>query len=83
MRALWARSAWKDLQDLPKAKQTAILEAVSRFAADPFGRHPSAKPLAGERNAVRPRGGDYRVILDRGRDTLEVRAVAHRREVYR
>jgi len=56
---------------------------VSRFASAPFERHPNAKPLAGEKNAVRLRVGDYRAILHRGRDTIEVRAVAHRREVYR
>jgi mRNA-degrading endonuclease RelE of RelBE toxin-antitoxin system len=71
------------LQELPKARRTAVIEAVSRFAADPFGQHSNAKPLAGEKNAVRLRIGDYRVILHRGSDTIEVRAVAHRREVYR
>jgi mRNA-degrading endonuclease RelE of RelBE toxin-antitoxin system len=83
MRTVWTRSAWKELQDLPKGKQTAVIEAVSRFATDPFGQHPNAKPLVGEKNAVRLRIGDYRIILHRGSDTIEIRAVAHRREVYR
>lgn len=83
MQAVWTRSAWKELQGLPKAKQTAVLGAVSRFTADPFGPHSNARPLAGEKNAVRLRIGDYRVILHRGSDTIEVRAVAHRREIYR
>jgi mRNA-degrading endonuclease RelE of RelBE toxin-antitoxin system len=78
MPAVWTRSAWKELRDLPKAKQAAALEAVSRFAADPFGSHPNAK-----KNAVRLRIGDYRVILRRGGDTIEVRAVVHRRQAYR
>ena len=83
MQAVWTRSAWKELQVLPKAKQAAVIEAVSLFAADPFGHHPKAKPLAGEKNAVRLRVGDYRIILHRGKDAIEVRAVAHRREIYR
>lgn len=83
MQIAWTRSAWKELQDLSKAKQAAVIEAVSRFAADPFGQHPNAKPLVGGKNAVRLRIGDYRVILHRGSETIEVRAVAHRREVYR
>ena len=83
MRAVWTRSAWKELQDLPKAKQTIVIKAVSRFAADPFVQHPNAKPLPGEKNAVRLRVGDYRVILHRGADTIEVRAVVHRRQAYR
>jgi len=83
MPAVWARSAWKELRDLPKAKQAAVIEAVSRFAADPFGPHPNAKPLQGEKNAVRLRIGDYRVILHRGGDTIEIRAVVHRRQAYR
>jgi mRNA-degrading endonuclease RelE of RelBE toxin-antitoxin system len=83
MQAVWTRSAWKELQGLPKAKQAAVLQAVSRFAADPFGQHPNAKPLAGEKNAIRLRIADYRVLLHRGRETIEVRAVAHRREAYR
>jgi mRNA-degrading endonuclease RelE of RelBE toxin-antitoxin system len=83
MPAVWKRSAWKELQDLPKTKQAAVIEAVSRFAADPFGQHPNAGPLQGEKNAIRLRIGDYRVILHRGGDTIEVRAVVHRRQTYR
>jgi mRNA-degrading endonuclease RelE of RelBE toxin-antitoxin system len=83
MPAVWTRSAWKELQDLPKTKQATVIEAVSRFAADPFGQHPNARPLQGEKNAVRLRIGDYRVILHRGGDTIEVRAVVHRRQAYR
>ena len=83
MRAVWTRSAWKEFLSLPVARRTAVLDAVSRLAADPFGRHPGARPLADEKNAVRLRVGDYRVILHRSSETIEVRAVAHRREVYR
>ena len=83
MPAVWTRSAWKELLDLPKAKQAAVIEAVSPFAADPFGQHTNAKPLQGEKNAVRLRIGDYRVILHRGGDTIEIRAVVHRRQAYR
>lgn len=83
MQAVWTRSAWKELQVLPKARQSLILESVAQFAADPFGQHPNAKPLVGEKNAIRLRIGDYRVVLHRGADTIEVRAVAHRREIYR
>jgi len=83
MRAVWTRPAWRELQRLPKARQAAVLSAVSRFAADPFGRHLDAKPLVGEKSAIRVRVGDYRVILHRGTDAIEVRAVAHRREAYR
>lgn len=83
METLWTRSAWKELQELSKAKQAAVIEAVSRFAADPFGPHANARPLVGEKHAVRLRIGDYRVIPHRGSDTIEVRAVVHRREAYR
>jgi mRNA-degrading endonuclease RelE of RelBE toxin-antitoxin system len=83
MSAAWTRWAWKELRDLPKAKQAAVIEAVSRYAADPFGPQPNAKPSRGEKNAVRLRIGDYRVILHRSGDTIEVRAVVHRRQAYR
>jgi mRNA-degrading endonuclease RelE of RelBE toxin-antitoxin system len=83
MQAVWTRSAWKELQALPKTRQSLILEAVAQFAADPFGQHPNARPLVGEKNAVRLRIGDYRAILHRGSDTIVVRAVAHRREICR
>jgi mRNA-degrading endonuclease RelE of RelBE toxin-antitoxin system len=83
MSAAWTRWAWKELRDLPKAKQAAVIEAVSRFAADPFGPQPNAKPSRGEKNAVRLPIGDYRVILHRSGDTIEVRAVVHRRQAYR
>ncbi len=83
MQTAWTKSAWKELLELPKSKRAAVIDAVSRFAADPYGSWPNAKALVGERNAVRLRVGEYRVILRRGGGAIEVRAVAHRREVYR
>ncbi|TAL01847.1 MAG: type II toxin-antitoxin system RelE/ParE family toxin [Rhodospirillaceae bacterium] len=83
MQITWARSASKELQALPKAKQVAVLEAVSSFAVDPFGSHPNAKPLKGSDGAVRLRVGEYRVVLVRGKGFIDVVKVAHRKDVYR
>jgi mRNA-degrading endonuclease RelE of RelBE toxin-antitoxin system len=82
METVWTRSAWKELQRLPKATQGTVIEAVWRYAANPFGTQPNAQPMKGEKNAVRLRVGEYRVILHRGSDRIEVRAVAHRKDVY-
>jgi hypothetical protein len=77
----------------PGAGQTLVHDARGfvEFAGPTEQAHHRGRSLraasqcqaTGEKNAVRLRVGDYRVILDRGRDTIEVRAVAHRREVYR
>ena len=83
MQITWARSATKEFEGLPRAKQAAVLEAVSSFAADPFGQRPNAKPLLGSDGAVRLRVGEYRVVLIRGKGFIDVVKVAHRKDVYR
>jgi mRNA-degrading endonuclease RelE of RelBE toxin-antitoxin system len=83
MQITWARAATKEFELLPKAKRTAILEALSRFAAEPFGSHPNAKPLKGTDGAARLRIGDYRVVLVRAKGVIDVVKVSHRKEVYR
>jgi mRNA-degrading endonuclease RelE of RelBE toxin-antitoxin system len=83
METTWARSASKEAEAIPKAKREAVMKAIAAYAADPFGPHPNAKPMKGEKNAVRLRVGDYRVVMVRLDNCLEIIAVAHRKEVYR
>lgn len=83
MQTRWTRDAVKELGAIPQAKRDAILKAVAAYASNPFGQHPNAKPLKGRRDLVRLRIGDWRVIVARMDDAIEVRTVAHRREVYR
>jgi mRNA interferase RelE/StbE len=76
-------SALKQLEKLPRAVAERILAKSASLADNP--RPAGAVKLAGAGNLWRVRIGDYRVIYvidDRGQ-TVDVRIVAHRREVYR
>lgn len=62
-----------------------LMDKLNRFAADPFGRHPSAEPLKGKADRVRLRQGDWRavVLVAPAQDTVVVERIERRKEVYR
>jgi len=65
--------------------QAALWRKVEEFASDPFASRAWAKPLVGQRNAVRLRQGDWRAVcrIDRAGETVIVEAIGNRREIYR
>lgn len=76
-------SANKALDKLPKLLQERVLEPVIALSDNP--RPPGAVKLAGGSGLWRVRIGDYRLVylIDDQRQTVDIRIVAHRREVYR
>ncbi len=72
-------SAAKAFGKLPAAVQERILAALYRYGVNGSG---DVKRMVGSVN-LRIREGDYRVILVEHSDTLEIRAVGHRRDVYK
>ena len=72
-------SAARSFGKLPVAVQERILTALYRYGVDGSG---DIKRMVGS-TRLRLREGDYRVILVENRDTLEVRAVGHRRDIYK
>ncbi len=74
----------RDLEDLPRAAQEKVLDAIKRLETSPFGPAPKIKKLKGKgvgqwRLEVWP----YRVRYDvAGRDAVLYR-VRHRKDIYR
>lgn len=76
-------SAVKQVRKLPKPIVERILAKTTSLGQEP--RPPGCVRLAGGSNLWRIRVGDYRVVyaIDDENKRVDVRIVAHRREVYR
>ena len=77
------RSAEKEIAELSPKTRTRIVRMIRGLADEPRPR--GCKKLSGEDRAWRIRPGDYRVVYEIN-DTdeyVEVRVVAHRKDVYR
>jgi mRNA interferase RelE/StbE len=77
------RPAEKEIGSLPPKIRSRVAEKIRALADDP--RPAGCKKLSGEDRAWRIRVGDYRVVYEVN-DTaryVEVRVVAHRKDVYR
>ena len=80
-RIAWTEQAKADVRGPDKVTAIRILHAVHRFAESGTG---DIKALQGEREELRLRAGDYRLLfVCTGDDVIEVRRVRHRREAYR
>lgn len=76
---LYTGGARKVLRDLPDEIRDTIKAKIARYAETGAG---DVSHLKGT-NAARLRSGDYRVIFVETAEALEIRAVGHRREIYR
>jgi mRNA interferase RelE/StbE len=76
-------SADKALDKLPKSIRNRIIEKASALSTEP--RPQGAVKLAGASGMLRIRVGDYRMVylIDDDLRIVDIRIVAHRREVYR
>jgi mRNA interferase RelE/StbE len=76
-------SAIKQIDALPKPMAKRVLARVESLGQEP--RPPGCVKLKGASSLWRIRIGDYRVVyaIDETTKTIDVRIVAHRREVYR
>lgn len=79
----FARSARKELENLPDAVVDKILARVEQLATTPRPR--GCRKLQGEKDLWRIRVGEYRVVyaIDDRRRTIDVVIVRHRRDAYR
>ena len=79
----FARSARKELENLPASVSERILKRIGLLQTNP--RPSGVAKLQGEKNLWRIRVGDYRVVYSIN-DTdkfVDVSIVRHRRDVYR
>ncbi len=76
-------SAVKQIQRLPKPLAERVLAKAASLGREP--RPPGSVKLAGASNLWRIRVGDYRIVyaIDDRKKLVDIRIVAHRREVYR
>jgi mRNA interferase RelE/StbE len=79
----FARSARKELENLPADIADRILRKVETLAVNP--RLPGIIKLHGSKNLWRLRAGDYRVVysINDFSRTVDIAVVRHRRDVYR
>ncbi|HPA48454.1 MAG TPA: type II toxin-antitoxin system RelE/ParE family toxin [bacterium] len=80
---VFARSARKDLQNLPSPVAELILGKIEALASNPRPR--GCRKIRGSANLWRLRTGEYRVVYeidDRNR-LIDVSVVRHRSEAYR
>jgi mRNA interferase RelE/StbE len=74
----WTLEARRSLRKLPPQIRADIEAKLDRFARTGAG---NLKRLQGQ-PGTRLRVGDYRVIFVETANTVEVRAVGHRRDIY-
>ncbi len=72
--------AVKDIESLPKAMQTRVLDKVRAMR---WGLHGDIKRLTGFTPEYRLRVGDYRVLFEIEQRNIVIYRVRHRREAYR
>ncbi len=82
-RIVFARSARKELERLPRVLAGRVLGRIEGLGATP--RPAGVRKLVGSQNLWRIRVGDHRVIYsaDDDRRVIDVIAIRHRRDAYR
>ena len=82
-RVSFKASADKAMDKLPKAMQRRVVEKALSLGDVP--RPAGCAKLAGSSGLWRVRVGDYRIVylIDDDQQTVDIRIVAHRRDVYR
>jgi mRNA interferase RelE/StbE len=85
MRLLFEKPALSALRRMQPKLAAAIVAAMERVAADPFGGHPNARKLKGTKDSFRLRHGDWRVLyrIDRAAGDVVVEDILKREEAYR
>jgi len=80
---VFARSAAKELEALPKRIAARVLGRIESLAVEP--RPTGCRKLAASDNLWRIRVGEYRVIygVDDARRIVDITALRHRRDAYR
>jgi mRNA interferase RelE/StbE len=79
----FARSARRELEELPERVGERVLRRIEGLATAP--RPPGCRKLTGTQDLWRLRVGAYRVVysVDDEQRTVDVIAIRHRRDAYR
>ena len=81
----YQKHAARQLLRLPRDVARRIRAGIKAVAANPYGKHPNARRLAGRDGGFRLRAGDWRVVyaLDDEREHMVVARIDRRGRVYR
>lgn len=77
------KKACKDIEALPPDIAKRISAKLSTLQMNPFPHGNTIVELRGYKDLYRLRVGDYRVIFERGGNSVRVIMVAHRGDVYK
>lgn len=80
---VFARSARKELENLPASIAQRILSAIERLRTNP--RPAGVRKIRGAEGLWRLRVGDYRVLyaIDEAQPLVDIQVVRHRKDAYR
>ena len=79
----YSRSAQKTLQRIPRNVARLIVSKINAYASDPAGLADNVKMLKGDHaGLVRPRVGDWRIIMDDRGNVLKIPEVKPRGGAY-
>jgi mRNA interferase RelE/StbE len=79
-RISYSPSGANDLRGLDRTTLNRIARGIEAYALTCRG---DIQRMRGTRGVFRLRVGDYRIIFELNDDTLLIKRIAHRREVYR
>ena len=81
----YQKHAARQLLRMPRDVARRIRAGIEAVAANPYGKHPNARRLAGRDGGFRFRAGDWRVVyvLDDEREHMVVARIDRRGRVYR
>ena len=82
-KVLMAKSALKELYEIPKGDLERILLRIERLSQNPRGR--GSEKLSSRHESYRLRQGDYRIVYsvnDKDR-IVDVFKIGHRKEIYK
>jgi len=79
MKIVWTETAKKDLKKLERKTAKRIIDKVED--ASDFPEHYLSSLSGHDLYSIRI--GDYRAVVDKGREEISVIAVGHRKNIYR
>ena len=78
MKVLVLPRAEKELKNLPKFDQIAVIEKIKKIP-----KEPNSEKLTGYSNIYRVRVGNYRMVYRKTVDIISIILIRHRKEVYK
>ncbi len=79
MKIIVSPRAEKELKNLPKIIQIAVVKKIRLLSSSPVSQE---KLLKGFKNIFRVRIGNYRIVYRKTKDGIYIILIGHRKEIY-